>query len=125
MKNCQIKISINRFLNNITEFWKVVYGCRQYYLYYYHLHKPKSQFEHEYLMNSRFFKITKHIFWSYHSAGVANLPLGKVLFAEWLHSPFAKGGWRSSRKSESLSLNLSPVLLLLVIIIIIASIPGV
>ena len=49
--------------DKITEFWKIVYGCRQYYLYCYHLHKPKSQFEQEYLFHSRFFKITKHIFW--------------------------------------------------------------
>jgi hypothetical protein len=49
--------------DKITEFWKLVYGCRQYYLYCYHLHKPKSQFEHDYLLHSRFFKVTKHIFW--------------------------------------------------------------
>ena len=28
----------------------------------------------------------------HHSDGVANPPLGSVLFAEWLHSPFKKGG---------------------------------
>lgn len=54
----------NKILNEkINEFWKIVYGCRQYYLYCYHLHNPKSQLEHAYMYHSRFFEKTKHVFW--------------------------------------------------------------
>jgi hypothetical protein len=39
---------------------------------------------------------------SHQSEGVANPPSGNVLFAERLHSPFTKGGWRSGCKSEKI-----------------------
>ncbi len=67
----------NDLYEKITEFWKIVYGCRLYYLYCYHLHNVKSQLEHKYMNHSRFFKKTKHVFWRTLVIEVAKLYSGR------------------------------------------------
>lgn len=47
----------------VSNFWKIVYRCKEYYLYCYHLHKPKSELEADYMNRSRFFRTTAHIYW--------------------------------------------------------------
>lgn len=61
--NLPNKDNHKELFDRITEFWKIVYECRQYYLYCYRLHKAKNQVEADYLNNSRFFRKTAHVYW--------------------------------------------------------------
>ncbi|SEW16986.1 AbiU2 domain-containing protein [Chitinophaga arvensicola] len=49
--------------DKVSEYWKIVYQCRQHYLYCLRLHKPKDELEAKYLAVDRFMNNTRHLYW--------------------------------------------------------------